>query len=312
MGIKDFFKIVSPNGKMIKDMGKLLTVKELESLKGEKIVIDAPTILHAAIRGMPNIDTMMHEGKITSYLNVIFFNALQLKRLGIHQLWVFDGKPPSIKSGELAKRKKNRDDATAKAKKEKDDDKAKKLKKIAYKLEDYVYTDTQRLLTRMGISWAIAPEEGEGYCSYLNKNGDYDYVWSLDADCFMFGAKKVIRPTKEGTKKVFYVYERSTILKELDVTPAQFLQLGICMGTDFSEKIPRIGAKTVISKIGQHFNLTESQKLAMEYFKNAPYKGAVTHKSNFDRKKLVKFLHKRGFNLARLDTHIDELEKLNM
>lgn len=309
MGIKDFFKIVAPNGKTIKDMGKLMTQKDLESLKGMKIVIDTPTILHAAIRGMPNIETMTHGGKITSYLNVIFFNVLQFVRLGIHQLWVFDGKPPSIKMKELEKRKKNRDDATKQAKKEKNAEKVKKLKKIAYKLEDYVYTDTQRLLSRMGISWAIAPEEGEAYCSYLNKIDEYDYVWSLDADCFMFGAKQVIRPTKEGSKRSYYVYERSTILKELDITSKQFLLMGICMGTDFSTKIPRIGAKTVISKIGQHFNLTEPQKIALEYFKNAPYKGAITHKSKFDKDKLVKFLYKRGFNLDRLEAHITDLEK---
>jgi flap endonuclease-1 len=310
MGIKDFFKIVAPNGKTIKDMGTLMTQKELESLKGMKIVIDAPAVLHAAIRGMPNIETMTHNGKITSYLNVIFFNVMQFARLGIHQLWVFDGKPPSIKLEELAKRKKNREDATAKAKNEKDAEKVKKLKKIAYKLEDYVYVDTQRLLSRMGISWAIAPEEGEGYCSYLNKKGEYDYVWSLDADCFMFVAKQVIRPTKDGSKKAYYVYERSIILKQLEINESQFLMMGICMGTDFSDKIPRIGAKTVVNKIGQHFNLTEEQTMALKYFKHAPYKGAITHKSKFDKDKLIKFLLRRGFNIGRLSPHIEELEKI--
>lgn len=309
MGIKDFFKIVAPNGNTIKDMGTLMTQKDLESLKGMKIAIDAPAILHGAIRGMPNIETMTHDGKITSYLNVIFFNVMQFNRLGIQQIWVFDGKPPSIKMGELAKRKKNREDATEKAKKEKNTEKVKKLQKIAYKLEDYVYIDTQRLLSRMGITWVIAPEEGEAYCSYLNKSGDCDYVWSLDADCFMFGAKQVLRPTKEGKKKVFYLYERSVILKQLDVTEAQFLLMGICMGTDFSEKIARIGAKTVVGKIGQHFNLTESQKLALEYFKNAPHKGAIIHKSKPDKAKLTKFLLRRGFNIGRLAPHIEELDK---
>lgn len=309
MGIKDFFKIVAPNGKMIKDMGTLMTQKDLESLKGMKIAIDTSAILHAAIRGMPQVETMTFNGKITSYLNVIFFNVMQFSRLGIHQIWVFDGKPPSIKMGELAKRKKNRDDANEKIKKEKDEEKVKKLKKIAYKLDDYIYTDTKRLLSRMGITWAIAPEEAEAYCSYLNKKGECDYVWSLDADCFMFGAKQVIRPTKDGAKKVYYVYDRAEILKQLDLTEAQFLLMGICMGTDFSEKIARIGAKTVVGKIGQHFNLTEPQKLALKYFKNAPHKNALIHRSKFDKAKLTKFLDRRGFNLGRLAPHINELEK---
>jgi flap endonuclease-1 len=309
MGIKDFFKIVAPNGCTIKDMGTLMTQKDLESLKGMKIAIDTSAVLHGAIRGMPNIETMTHDGKITSYLNVIFFNVMQFIRLGIQQVWIFDGKPPSIKAGELAKRKKNRDNAAEKAKTEKDAEKVKKLKKIAVQLQEYVYTDTKRLLTRMGITWVIAPEEGEAYASYLSKKGEVDYVWSLDADCFMFGAKQVIRPTKEGKKKVYYVYDRADILKQLDITEAQFLMMGICMGTDFSEKIPRIGAKTVVGKIGQHFNLTDPQKLALKYFKNAPHKNAFVHKSKFDRPKLTKFLERRGFNLGRLNPHINDLEK---
>ena len=309
MGIKDFFKIVAPNGKTIKEMGTLMVQKDLENLKGMKIAIDALAVLHGAFRGMPHIETMSHEGKITSYLNVIFFNVMQFVRLVINQIWVFDGKPPTIKSGELAKRKKNRENATEKIKTEKDAEKVEKLKKISTSLPDYMCPDTQTLLTHMGIQWVIAPEEGEAYCSYLNKEGKCDYVWSLDADCFMFGAKQVIRPTKEGSKKVYYTYDRADILEQLEISESQFLLMGICMGTDFSEKIPRIGAKTVIKKIGEHFNLTKSQKLALAYFKKAPYKNPTVNKSKFSKKKLTKFLVDNGFNMGRLSTHIDDLEK---
>lgn len=310
MGIHDFFKIVSPSGKTIKEMGVLLSPDDLKSLKGMKIVIDAPALLHAAFRGMPSLQTMTYKDKTTAYLNVIFFNAMQFVRMGVDQLWVFDGKPPSIKSGELDKRQKNREKAVAKASVEKDSKKANKLEIMGQKLFDYVYVDTKRLLSRMGISWAVAPEEGEGYCSYLNKKGIYDYVWSGDADCFMFGATKVIRPTKVGKKRFYYLYERETLLKELDLTPAQFLTLGIYMGNDFAKKVPRVGAKTVIKKMGQHINFTEQQKLALEYFKKAPHKGAITHESKFDKDKLVKFFQRRGFNLDRLRTHITELENM--
>jgi flap endonuclease-1 len=318
MGIKDFFRVTDEDGNTIKDMGEKLKghdFKCLAGMKGLRIVIDTPTILHAAVRGMVNVNTMTHDGRITSFLNVVFFNALQFKRMGIDQLWVFDGNPPTIKKGELDKRKKARDKAEAQkkaAQKKGDKKEFERLEKIAYKLESYVYTDTQLLLNRMGIPWATAPEEGEAYCAYLNKKGDYDFILSLDADCFMFGATQVLRPTKEDGKKSYYMYRREDIMKQLDIDEDQLLDIGICLGTDFSIKKNGIGPKTVVKKVkagGLIFN--DAQKNARAYFKTAPHEGAVHVSKPFNRNKLIKFLNKRGFSIERLADNITELEKLS-
>jgi len=318
MGIKDFFRVTNEEGKTIKDMGEKLKghdFKCLTSMKGLRIVIDTATILHAAVRGMVNVNTLTHEGRITSFLNVVFFNALQFKRMGIDQLWVFDGNPPTIKKGELDKRKKARDKAEAQkeaAKKKGDKKEYERLEKIAYKLEPYVYTDTQLLLNRMGVPWARAPEEGEAYCAYLNKKGDYDFVLSLDADCFMFGATQVLRPTKEDGKKSYYMYRKDDILKELDIDEEQLLDVGICLGTDFSTKKNGIGPKTVIKKVkGGDLMFNDAQKKAREYFKTAPHAGAEHVSKPFNETKLVKFLEKRGFSIQRLSDNIAELKKLS-
>lgn len=318
MGIKDFFRIVDANGTAVKDMGELYDVKGLnKKLMGMRIAIDAPTVLHAAVRGMPNIETMTHNGKITAHLNVIFYNVMQFKRAGIDQIWVFDGKPPIIKSGELDKRRKARENAKDKANKTKDKEKIKKLEKISYKLEPYIYDDTQKLLNRMGVRWAIAPEEAEAYCAYLTKKGDYDYVWSLDADCFMFGASKIIRPTKIKQKKVYYIYELKTILKNLDITLEQLWDVGLCMGTDFSDKIRGIGPKSVIKKVkSDELVFDDTQMAAKAYFQTGPAKKAggrkaVIREDTYDEKKLCKFLLKRGFNMNRLAMHIQELTRIS-
>ena len=318
MGIKDFFRITDEDGKTIKEMGEKLKGKDLKCLqemKGLRVVIDAPPIIHAAVRGMPNVDSLMHDGKITSQLNVMFYNALQLKRLGIDQLWVFDGKPPTIKVGELEKRKQARqkaEDAKKKAKAKGDNEKVKKLEKIAYKLEEYIYVDAQRLLTRMGIPWAIAPEEAEAYCSHLNRKGDYDFVYSMDADCFMFGAKQVLRPTKEAGKKIFYMYRRDEILENLGINNRQLVEIGLCLGTDFSEKIRGIGPKTVVKKVKDgNVEFDQTQENAKAYFNDAAKNGNATHKNvQFNKNKLVKFIEKRGFNISRLSPSIEELERL--
>lgn len=319
MGIKDFFRIVDSNGKTVRDMGEQHDIKSLnKKLMGMRVAIDAPTILHAAVRGMPNIEAMTHNGKITSHLNVIFYNVMQFKRAGVDVIWVFDGKAPLIKNGELEKRKKARDNAKAKASKTKDKEKIKKLEKISYKLESYVYEDTKKLLNRMGVRWAIAPEEAEAYCSYLTQTGEYDYVWSMDADCFMFKASKIIRPTKIAKKKVFFIYDLKTIMKNLDVTHGELLDIGLCMGTDFSTKIRGIGPKSVIKKVKSGtLEFTADQKAAKAYFKIGPTKktkaGLKVYEREdvYDQSKLCKFLLKRGFNMNRLAPHIQELTRIN-
>ena len=164
----------------------------------------------------------------------------------------------------------------------------------------------------MGIPWAIAPEEAEAYCAYLTKEGDYDYVLSPDADCFMFGATQVIRPVKENKKKVYYIYRRKEILKQLGIKQKHLLNVGLCLGTDFSKKVMGIGVKTVVKKVlADNIVYTEQQLNAKNYFKSAPHKGAKVKRKKFNRDKLIKFLMKLGFDLPRLSGHIESLEKLS-
>ena len=318
MGIKQFFKVTNENGEPIQDKAEVWEEKDLANLEGLRVVIDTPPVLHAAIRGMPNIDSMTYNGQITSHLNVIFFNAIKFKRLGIDQLWVFDGKPPQIKRGELEKRKKGREKAkkdAKKAKKKADEKEIERLKKISYQLEDYVYTSTQMLLTRMGISWAIAPEEAEAYCAHLNRKGEYDYVMSPDSDCFMFGANNLIRPIRntQNKKKQYHVYDREEVLEHLGIDQDELINIGLCLGTDFSEKVPRVGIKTAAKKVLLgNITFTDQQKKAKHYFLNAPKsKGAKVKAGKFDKQKLIKFLYKRGFNVDRLAGHFNDLEMLN-
>jgi len=45
------------------------------------------------------------EGNLTAHLVGIFHRTIMLMENGIKPIWVFDGAPPDLKSGELEKRK---------------------------------------------------------------------------------------------------------------------------------------------------------------------------------------------------------------
>ncbi|XP_011707173.1 PREDICTED: flap endonuclease 1-like, partial [Wasmannia auropunctata] len=51
------------------------------------------------------------DGETTSHLMGTFYRTIRLVEQGIKPVYVFDGKPPNLKSGELAKRAERRDEA---------------------------------------------------------------------------------------------------------------------------------------------------------------------------------------------------------
>ena len=44
-------------------------------------------------------------GEVTSHLNGLFYRTIRMVEAGLKPVYVFDGKPPKMKSHELAKRK---------------------------------------------------------------------------------------------------------------------------------------------------------------------------------------------------------------
>ena len=57
------------------------------------------------------------EGNRTGHLVGLFHRTILFMENGIKPVWVFDGKPPQMKNGELARRKKMKEEAKDNAEK---------------------------------------------------------------------------------------------------------------------------------------------------------------------------------------------------
>ena len=123
---------------------------------------------------------------------------------GIKAIWVFDGKPPDLKSKVLEKRKENRDKAEDEKEEAMEDGDAFKMAKMAQrtvKVTRSMVDDAKKLIKAMGFPVIQAPGEAEAYCSFLVKKGKAFATVSEDMDSLTFGSPVMIRGLSQTKQK---------------------------------------------------------------------------------------------------------------
>jgi len=252
------------------------TTIDLKSLGGRSIAIDAYNALYqflAIIRQPDGTPLKDSTGKVTSHLSGLFYRTANLVQMGIKPVYVFDGTPPALKEVEIKRRARIKEKALVhyeRALKEGKIEEARTYAQATSRLKDYMTADSKRLLTQMGVPWIQAPSEGEAQAAYLAKKGDTDYCASQDYDSLLFGAPRLVRNvTISGRRKLprknVYIevtpqiVELDKVLKQLNITHKQLIDVGILMGTDFNpDGIKGVGPKTAVKLIQQHGTLEKA------------------------------------------------------
>lgn len=155
-----------------------------------------------------------------------------------------------------------------------DEDRVNSLEKRVFQASKEMINDVVTLLQLMGIAYTFAPAgyEGEEIASYLVKQGLASAVYSGDTDPIAFGSPTLIRLNVRDKK--LYEYTHSNILEQikdandsLHIPPnlKDIRKICVMAGTDFCEKTPRLGPKTILKKFNE-IALTDSQKKAIETF----------------------------------------------
>jgi flap endonuclease-1 len=246
------------------------TTVTLDSLGGKSVAVDAYNALYqflAIIRQPDGTPLKDHTGRITSHLSGLLYRNANLVEMGIKPVYVFDGVPPALKEVEIKRRMRVKEIALVKyerAVKEGKIEEARTYAQATSRLKDYMAEDSKRLLDEMGIPWIQAPSEGEAQAAHVVKKGDADYCASQDYDSLLFGAPQLLRNvTISGRRKLprknVYIevqpetVELSRVLRELNVTLEQLIDVGILVGTDFNpDGVKGIGPKTALKLIQKH------------------------------------------------------------
>jgi flap endonuclease-1 len=257
---------------------KELVVREkttLEAFSSKVIAIDAYNAIYqflASIRGPDGLQLSDSEGRITSHLSGLLYRNINFLSLGIKPVYVFDGKPPSLKTAEIERRKQIKKDATVKYEKaiaEGNMEDARKFAQQTTSMKDGMVKESKQILTFFGIPYIDAPSEGEATAAHLTNTGQAYASASQDFDSILCGAKRLIRNfTNSGRRKIpnrnTYVeiepeiIETQKTLDFLGITREQLVDVGILIGTDFNPNgFERIGPKTALKMIKQHSRLED-------------------------------------------------------
>ncbi|KFG99177.1 putative flap structure-specific endonuclease 1, partial [Toxoplasma gondii VAND] len=184
---------------------------------------------------------------------------------GVRPVYVFDGKPPELKSGELAKRRELRESAQEAAEKAREEGNVEELRKQivrSVRVSKQHNEDVKRLLRLMGLPVVEAPCEAEAQCAELTKNRKVWATATEDADALTFGATRLIRNLTFGerssgsgasaTASGILVIDLPTLLEELQFSQEQFIDFCILCGCDYCGTLKGVGAKTAYSLVKEH------------------------------------------------------------
>ena len=194
--------------------------------------------------------------------------------------------------------------------------------------------ESQRLLDCLGVPWIAAPGEAEAQCAVLVKEGLVFGTATEDMDALTFGTPILLRHLtySEARKMPVLEFKLDKLLKDLNVTMDQFIDICILCGCDYIPSIRGIGPKTALRLIREYGNIeTLLENLdktkysvpdgflfeqARELFRQPDVNNDKTQLNSklkwgdCNKQALIDFLVKeKGFSLDRVESAVKRINK---
>mmetsp|Transcript_20667 Transcript_20667/g.30407 ORF Transcript_20667/g.30407 Transcript_20667/m.30407 type:complete len:434 (-) Transcript_20667:116-1417(-) len=266
MGIKGLAKLLSD------EAPDCIREVPLNSLHGRKVAIDASMAIYQfliAVRsgGPNNVSAMLTnaEGETTSHIQGLFNRTIRYLTEGIRPVFVFDGKPPAFKSGELEKRREKRKKAEADLKNAQQEGNVEEQSKHSKRLVRAGHKENEdciKLLNLMGVPVVRAPCEAEAQAAAMARKGLVYAVGTEDMDALTFQTPVLLRKMTfaNASKSDIQTMKYDKAIEGLDLSHDQFVDLCILLGCDYCDSIRGIGPKTALKLIREHKCIEEILK----------------------------------------------------
>lgn len=324
MGVKSLMKFIEDNAP---DAIKKIKIHQL---MGKTIAIDASLQIYQFLVSVRHIGNQLmdDEGNTTSHLQGILTRTSNLITNGLKPIYVFDGKPPENKSGELQKRAERRQEAEAalqtaiEAGNEED---INRFSRRTVRMEQSQVDECIQLLKYMGIPFIVAPCEAEAECAALCRAGLADATATEDMDALAHATPCLIRHIAKPDDIISIDFNK--VLEGSGLTREEFVDFCILCGCDYCDTLKGIGPKRAYDLIKEYHSIekilenidTNKYPVPSDF----DYKGArdlffhheVETNVKFqwgkpDKEKLIKFLvEEKGFSQGRVEAIVQKLIK---
>jgi len=195
----------------------------LSEYKGKSMAVDVSIFLYKFKYG-------------GNYINSFKYQLKKFEKFGITPIYVFDGKPNSLKSNVLEKRKCHYDKLNDKLSKLTDSQEIKNIQKQIIKIEPEDTENVKDFFRKNDVIYidGIDGFDAEGICSYMNKHGYVDCVVSEDIDVLTYGGIELISKFNNKTDEVESIL-LCDVLEYLNITYNDFVKMCVISGCDFHE-----------------------------------------------------------------------------
>lgn len=252
MGIKGLMKLITENA------SRAVTEKEIKNYFGQKVAVDASMSLYQfliAVRTGGDDNQLTNEnGEVTSHLQGMFYRTIRMMDNGIKPVFVFDGKPPDLKQGEIAKRKERREKTEEELKTAQNEENQEDINKYSRRLVHVSREhneEVKKLLRLMGVPVIESPGEAEAQCAVLCSSGKVWAVATEDMDALTFGSSKLLRHMSASANRKLPIVEidMAIVLEDMKMTMDEFIDLCVLCGCDYTTTIRGIGPKKALDLI---------------------------------------------------------------
>ncbi len=175
--------------------------------------------------------------------HVIGFLNLTIKFLEnkIVPVFIFDGKAPIEKKKTIENRRKKREKLRERIKKMKgkrvskrESQKIKSLENKSKSIRDYHLIDLKHMFNLLNIPYLTAIGEADALFAKLYYSKQIDACFSEDTDILIYGCRRMIKFDRGKVVE----YDLYHILRELDISREQFIDMAILLGCDYSKQLP--------------------------------------------------------------------------
>lgn len=254
MGIKGLYKVVSDHAP------GAIRITDWKALGGRKVAIDASMSLYQfliAVRQNDGFQLAGSDGETTSHLIGMFYRTIRIIENGLKPAYVFDGKPPDLKSDELKKRDALREKATKSKEDAATSEDVNRFERRTVKVTREQNEEAKKLLRLMGIPVIEAPGEAEAQCAILAKANKVYAAATEDMDTLTFGSPILLRHLTAGDQKKSPITELNTgkVLEEMRLSREEFVDLCILLGCDYCDPIRGMGPTTAVKLIKEFHSI---------------------------------------------------------